>query len=159
MKNTLFLTVLLLLGLFACQNDSGDAVREIRSGEGEVSKMVRNPVSAELPLDTNQLARISYFEPEFDFGTVDEGDVVEHTFKFKNTGKVPLTILNARSSCGCTVPEWSDEPIPPGGVGEINAKFNTTAKMHEQNKWITITANTHPNETKVLLKGMVNPKN
>ncbi|HAD11713.1 MAG TPA: DUF1573 domain-containing protein, partial [Saprospirales bacterium] len=62
-----------------------------------------------------------------------------------------------RSSCGCTVPEWPEEPIPPGGTGEIKAKFDTEGKMKEQKKTITVTANTYPNETKIMLKGMVTP--
>jgi hypothetical protein len=82
---------------------------------------------------------------------------VEHRFKFKNTGQVPLTILNAISSCGCTIPEWPEDPIPPGGTGEILAKFNTTGKPNDQKKTISITANTYPNLTKVVLMGHVNP--
>lgn len=117
--------------------------------------MVRNPITADLPLDSNKLARIEYAEPEFDFGEVNEGAVVEHQFQFTNTGKVPLTILNARSSCGCTIPEWPHDPIPPGGTGVITAKFNTKGKRAEQRKLIYITANTYPNETKVMVKGTV----
>lgn len=157
MKNKLFLGLLLAaFALGACKNDK-TGVQEIRDGHN--AGMVRNPITADLPLDTNQLARISYEQPEFDFGAVTEGDEVIHKFKFTNTGKVPLTILKARSSCGCTIPEWPEEPIPPGGSGEIEAKFNTTAKLKEQKKLIYVTANTYPNETHVTLKGFVNPSN
>jgi len=119
--------------------------------------MIRNPATANMPTDTNQLARIIFEQPEFLFGTVNEGDMVEHVFKFTNTGTIPLTILKCRSSCGCTVPEWPEEPIPPGGTGEIKAKFNTEGKMNDQKKSITVTANTYPNESKVVLKGFVTP--
>ena len=157
MKNSIFIIALLLVVANACQNDGSDGVQEIRAADGTNSSMIRNPATADMPLDSNQLARITYEQPEYDFGEVKEGDIVEHTFKFTNTGDVPLTILKARSSCGCTIPEWSEEPIPPGGTGELFAKFNTTAKHDEQKKWITVTANTYPNETKVLLKGIVKP--
>ena len=153
MKLTLFAGVFLLL-LTACKNDAG--VQEIRN-DGPNASMVRNPASADYPTDTNQLARIAYEEREFDFGETEEGAVVEHIFKFTNTGKVPLIISGARSSCGCTVPKWPEEPIPPGGQGEISAKFNTDGKPNEQKKMITVTANTYPNETSVTLKGMVKP--
>lgn len=153
MKNSLFLLCILALGWAACQNDG---VQEIRNG-GPNSDLVRNPATANLPTDTNQLARIAYEQPEFEFGTVDEGQIVEHVFKFTNVGKVPLTILKCRSSCGCTIPEWPEEPIPPGGTGEIKAKFNTEGKSREQKKTITVTANTYPNDTRVVLKGVVNP--
>ncbi len=155
MKNTLLFFVLIALAWTSCKNDSG-GVQEIRSG-GPNSELVRNPATANMPTDTNMLARIKFDEPEFDFGTVNEGHIVEHTFKFTNTGKVPLTILNCRSSCGCTVPEWPENPIPPGGTGEIKAKFNTDGKIREQKKSITVSANTYPNDNKVLLKGLVLP--
>lgn len=154
MKNSLFLLLILAFAWTACQNDSA-GVQETRGG-GPNSELIRNPATANMPTDTNLLARITFEQAEFDFGTVNEGDVVEHTFKFTNTGKVPLTILKCRSSCGCTVPEWPEEPIPPGGIGEITAKFNTEGKTREQKKSITVTANTYPNESKVMLKGMVN---
>jgi len=155
MKNRFFLLLLIAFAWTACKNDSG-GVQEIRGG-GPNSELIRNPATANMPTDTNQLARITYDQPEFEFGTVNEGDVVEHVFRFTNTGKVPLTILKCRSSCGCTVPEWPEEPIPPGGTGEIKAKFNTEGKMNDQKKSITVTANTYPNESKVVIKGFVTP--
>lgn len=155
MKNSLFFCVLLTSFWWACKNDGGDSVQELRKGNGPNSSLIRNPATANLPLDTNQLARITYAEPEFQFGEVKEGTVVEHQFEFTNTGKVPLTILNARSSCGCTIPEWPHDPVLPGGKGTITAKFNTEGKLREQNKTIYVTANTYPNETKVVLRGVV----
>lgn len=155
MLKHLFLLIVLIAG--ACAGDGkGEQVKGIESpADGPNSSLVRNPASADLPLDTNQLARITYAEPVFEFGTVKEGTVVEHQFQFTNTGNVPLTILRARSSCGCTVPEWSEEPIPPGGTGVITAKFNTDGKGGEQRKPIYVMANTHPNETKLELRGTV----
>ncbi len=155
MKKSLIL-ILLIAGIMAsCKNDS-HSVQENRGG-GPNSELIRNPATANMPTDTNMLARIVFEQPEFDFGTVNEGDIVNHTFKFTNVGKVPLTILKCQASCGCTIPEWPEEPIPPGGTGEIKAKFNTEGKLKEQKKSITVTANTYPNASKVVLKGMVNP--
>ena len=139
----------------ACKSDGSDGVQEIKSGPN--ADLVRNPASASQPLDTTNVARMTYEETEFDFGQADEGVVVEHKFKFRNTGKSPLLIQKARSSCGCTIPEWPEEPIPPGGTGEITAKFNTDGKPGEQSKQIRVTANTYPSETKVTLKGYVRP--
>lgn len=154
MKHSFWLFLSVVALFFACKNDN-DGVHEVRDGGN--ADLIRNPASANQPLDTNQLARITYEETEFDFGQVDEGTKVTHQFKFRNTGSVPLVIQKARSSCGCTVPEWPDEPIPPGGTGEITAKFNTEGKTMNQKKDIRVTANTYPNETKVTLKGYVNP--
>lgn len=154
MKNGLLLLFVGVFAFLACKNDKTEGVQELSGGPN--SDMIRNPATAELTGDTNQLARIRFDESEFDFGEVTEGAIVTHSFKFTNTGKVPLTILNARSTCGCTIPEWPDEPIPPGGTGEILAKFNTDMKKNQQRKAITVTANTYPNETQIMLKGMVN---
>lgn len=156
LKHNLLFILIAALAWVACKNDKAESVQQIPAG-GSNAGRVHNPATANQPVDTSQLARITYEEPEFDFGQANEGDVVEHKFKFTNTGKAPLTILKARSSCGCTIPEYPEEPIPPGGTGEITAKFNTEGKHNEQKKIIHITANTYPSETSVLLKGFVNP--
>ncbi|MBL7826379.1 MAG: DUF1573 domain-containing protein [Saprospiraceae bacterium] len=154
MKHSILFFAILTFAAIACKNEPG-----VKKGDGGPnSDMINNPVTADLPTDTNLLARIMYDMPTYEFGTVNEGDVVTHKFTFTNTGKVPLTILKARSTCGCTVPEWPEEPIPPGGKGEITASFNTEGKMNNQTKTITVTANTYPNETRVKLVGIVNPK-
>jgi len=57
-----------------------------------------------------------------------EGEKVVHVYKFKNSGKEPLVISNAKGSCGCTVPEWPREPIPVGGSGEIRVQFDSKVK-------------------------------
>lgn len=105
-----------------------------------------------------QPAEISFEEKEYDFGTVNEGETVVHTFVFTNTGEVPLIIQNATASCGCTVPEWPKEPVPAGETGKIEVKFNTTGRPNQQSKTITITANTEPKMTNLKIKGMVQPK-
>lgn len=157
MKPVFLICLIAGLNLIACKNDGTDGVKEIR-GEGPNASVIRNPATADMPLDTNQLARITYTEPEFNFGIVNEGEVITHVFKFTNSGNVPLVIQKARSSCGCTIPEWPEGAIAPGGTGEILAKFNTTGKMGQQHKVIYVTANTYPNESKVSLVGEVTPQ-
>ncbi len=97
-------------------------------------------------------------EGRFDFGKADEGDIVKHSFKFKNVGTEPLVISNARGSCGCTVPTWPKEPVPPGGNGEIYVEFNTKGKPGVQSKRVTVTANTNPTETFLEIRGEVKGK-
>jgi hypothetical protein len=151
------LSVMIAAALFAaCKNDGKEGgVRELQGGDGPNASLIRNPATADMPMDTNQLARMVFQEKVFDFGQINEGDIVEHRFKFTNTGKVPLTILNARSSCGCTTPDWPKDPIPPGGTGDIYAKFNSDGRTGDQAKLIMVTANTFPNEISVKLKGFV----
>ncbi len=95
---------------------------------------------------------------DHDFGTIKEGDVVHHKFEFTNTGDAPLIIQSAKGSCGCTVPDWSKEPIPIGGKGFVNATFNSKGKPNVQNKTVTITANTWPKLTTLRIKAMVTPQ-
>jgi hypothetical protein len=98
-------------------------------------------------VDPATAANVVFAENEFDFGTLEEGEKVEHVFKFENTSANPLTISNARGSCGCTVPEWPREPIAPGESGEIKVKFDSKGKKGKQSKTVTISANTIPGNT------------
>ena len=90
------------------------------------------------------------FEEEFhDFGEIQEGQVVEHTFVFTNEGSGPLIISQAKPSCGCTVPEWPRQPIAPGQKGQIKVSFNSSNRAGRQDKRVTLTTNAVP-QTKVL---------
>ncbi len=104
-------------------------------------------------------SEMTFEESTFDFGKIMDGDKVEHVFEFVNTGKAPLIISNAKGSCGCTVPVWPKEPIPPGEKGEIKVVYNSKGKGKvggkNENKTVTITANTQPAETRIFIKGIV----
>lgn len=101
---------------------------------------------------------LTFQKEEHDFGKIDEGDVVEHTFEFTNTGDADLVISQAQATCGCTVPEWPKEPIAPGEKGKITARFNSAGKPNLQSKTITITANTWPEKSTLRIKADVAPK-
>lgn len=104
------------------------------------------------------LPAFEFQNTEHDFGTINEGDVVEYTYAFKNTGAAPLIILNAQGSCGCTASDWTKEPIPVGSTGFVKAKFDSNGKTNIQNKTVTVTANTWPKQTVLRFKAMVTPK-
>jgi hypothetical protein len=110
------------------------------------------------PMPTGPTTIIKYDSEIHNFGSADEGDVVKHVFKFTNAGKEPLLISNAKGSCGCTVPTWPKEPVPPGGSGELAVEFNTKGKPGKQSKRITVTANTVPTETFLEIAGDVRSK-
>jgi len=157
MKTKLILFTLAIL-MVSCNSEqaSEEGIQEIPS-DGKIASIIRNPVSAQSS-DTTNVAKLTFVEEEFNFGEIDEGGVVKHTFEFTNTGKVPLLITHARSTCGCTIPEWPEEPIPAGETGEINVIFDTKGKGGYQEKPVTITANTFPAQTVVSVKGRVFPK-
>lgn len=162
MKNLLWMSALLLLAFTSCTSTEKEqeiavvGAEEVRTMDGiRNSTLINNPVSANEAITADEAAQISFEEEVFDFGDIVEGDVVEHVFKFTNTGKNPLVINNAKGSCGCTVPEWPRDPIAPGQSGEIAVKFNSTGKQGEQNKTVTISANTLPNKTVIRVVGGV----
>lgn len=91
--------------------------------------------------------KISFVEKEFDFGEIIQGTHVSHLFKFTNTGNAPLVITGARSSCGCTIPEYTKEPIMPGEKGDLLVRFDGSGRG-VVNKTITLLTNTEGvNET------------
>ena len=92
----------------------------------------------------------------FDFGTINEGEVVEHTFNFKNEGAYPLIINNITSSCGCTTPEWPRDPVLSNAASSIKVRFDSKNKSGPQAKTITVYANTEPSNYELRLKGIVN---
>lgn len=98
-------------------------------------------------VDPATAAKIAFEETSYDFGTIKEGEKVEHIFKFSNTSSNPLIITNAKGSCGCTVPEWPKEPIAPGASSEIKVSFDSKGKKGPNTKNVTITANTIPANT------------
>jgi len=114
------------------------------------------PVSEEKP--TGPLPAIQFESMDHDFGTVIEGQKVSYTYSVKNVGQAPLIIQNAQPSCGCTVPDWTKAPIPPGKTGFVKAEFDTHGKTGIQNKTITVTSNAWPKTTMIKFKAMVTPK-
>ena len=112
----------------------------------------------EIDENTNKEPVISFDKKIWDFGTITDGEVVEHTFRFTNTGTNDLIISNASASCGCTIPEWPKEPIAPGEKGEIKVEFNSNGKKDMVTKDITILANTNPVKTILQIKVFVEKK-
>jgi hypothetical protein len=121
--------------------------------------VAKKEASKQAPSKSSMLApsTIEFVEYEWDFGTMDEGDRVEHIFKFKNTGTEPLILEKCKGSCGCTVPECPKEPILPGAEGEIKVAFNSKGKKNSQTKRVTVTSNTDPEQTILTIKAQVTP--
>ncbi len=103
-------------------------------------------------------ASASFDKTQFDFGTVNEGDIVETTFVITNSGKTDLIITDAKTTCGCTVPTWPRTPIKPGESEDIKVKFNTAGKRNKQSKTITLLTNTEKGSESFRIKGFVTPK-
>ncbi len=76
-----------------------------------------------------------------DFGNLQQGPEATYNFKFTNVGKSPLIIQRCTSSCGCTIPKWSKDPIMPGKSGTIAVRYATKDKTGSFNKTIYIQSN------------------
>jgi len=100
--------------------------------------------------------------PEIEFEKVvhDYGDVPYNgdgkcEFRFTNTGNEPLLVLKPKSSCGCTVSTWPQDPILPGKSEVIKVTYRTN-RVGNFDKKVTVTSNAVQNPTVVLrIKGRV----
>jgi Protein of unknown function (DUF1573) len=101
-------------------------------------------------------AAISIEKPTFEFGTIYEGDKVQHAFKFTNSGNKPLIITNVEVTCGCTVPKgWPRDPIMPGDRAELQVQFNSAGKVGKQSKVVTIVSNSVTGNTQLTISATV----
>lgn len=111
----------------------------------------------------NKFATYPKTEIEFDkthhnFGTIQQGQIVETQFVLKNIGANDLYIESARASCGCTVPEVTKEAIKPGKSTPIKVKFDSNGKQGNVEKTITITCNSENLVEQVKIKATIKTK-
>lgn len=139
MKRIIWSTMVAALGFTACDGGQGN-----EGGEQEITTA-----------NVESTTTIEFENDVYDFGSITQGEKVNHTFNFTNTGESDLVIVSAKGSCGCTVPEWPKEPIAPGQMGEIKVVFNSEGKKGKQHKRVSIVANTEPATSAVTLKGDV----
>ena len=92
-------------------------------------------------LNPSDLTMVHFDTTRFDFGKIKDGTKVQHTFKIKNTGAVPLVITNVSASCGCTIPSYSKEPVAPSAEADIHIEFDSKDRKGIQQKNILVTAN------------------
>lgn len=152
------LAVALVGFLASCQNANQgvrEAAREnVTNAVQPATSTAQNP-AATPAAPAGPTTVMAFNETTFDFGTVNEGEKVAHTYVFKNTGNEPLILSDAKGSCGCTVPDWPREPIAPGAEAEVTVEFNSKGKKGKRNQKVTITANTNPPQTFIYLTGEV----
>jgi hypothetical protein len=101
---------------------------------------------------------VTIIDSVYNFGKVTDGEKVEYNYRFINSGNKPLIISDARASCGCTVPEKPDAPIPPGQTGYLKVVFSSKGRVGDVHKEITVTSNAYPAFPTLLLTGEVIPE-
>jgi hypothetical protein len=99
---------------------------------------------AKVASDSANFTTIQWIDSIKNFDKIVEGQKLEVVYHFKNTGNKPLVITDVVPGCGCTVADKPAEPIMPGKEGEIKAAFDSQGKAGQQQKYITVKANTKP---------------
>lgn len=109
------------------------------------------------PVVSTSLAEMTFETETHDFGTIDYSGNGTYEFKFKNTGKEPLIITDAKGSCGCTVPTYpKNVPIKPGESEVIKVTYDTK-RAGNFTKTVTIHSNAKTPEKVITIKGKVDP--
>lgn len=142
-----------LLGLLtACNSEKGN--KEVKDPL-KASEVINNPESEVNKGDQKPL--MAFDHTVFDFGKLTTGQTFEHTFTFTNRGNAPLIVSSAVSSCGCTVPAYSNEPVMPGKEGKIVVRFDSEGKLGIQERQVTVITNAQPDRYLLTLRGTVVP--
>jgi hypothetical protein len=150
MKNSIFVVALLAAFTFtSCKENAADKVKEENVEVASQGEMNSQAVPGKYPVMT-------FDKTEHDFGRIAQGTNVEHLFTFTNTGEAPLVLSDAKASCGCTVPTFTKDPIPPGGRGEMLVKFNGSGQ-NQRTIPVTVTANTERGTERVTVNVFVEP--
>lgn len=100
---------------------------------------------------------IEFERSSHNFGKIKDGDVVEHVYKFKNTGANPLIIDEVVATCGCTVPSYTKTPVAPGATGEIAISFNSKGRAGNVDKDIYVKSNAQEPSISLNFKAVVTP--
>ena len=113
-----------------------------------------------LPLMSQTVApKISFNEEIHDFGKFQEADgKVTHKFEFINSGGSDLIVQNVSASCGCTAPQWTREPVPPGGKGFVAATYDPSGRPGAFRKYVTVISNSNPGNVRLTITGEVAAK-
>lgn len=170
MKMNKIIGTFLILGMssffVACSGEkSSEASTDETNASAEITNTITDDASTAITTEvatetdstevTANLAAIQFEETVHDFGNIKEGEKVEHTFKFKNTGNVPLILTGVQPSCGCTASDYTKEPVAPGGEGTISLTFDSKGKPGTVNKTATVKANIAGGQTIISFKGNV----
>ncbi len=88
---------------------------------------------------------------EYDFGNINQNDIVKHSFTITNTGDDVLKISDIRASCGCTAATPEKNELKPGESTKLLVSFNSKGRKGPQTKTVNIKTN-DPNNANLVLK-------
>jgi hypothetical protein len=101
---------------------------------------------------------IHFDSNKHDFGTIQNGEIIHHTFTYKNTGSDTLYITGVTTDCGCTVPDLAEEMVLPDSTGIIKVTYNSKDDAGRVLQYLTVKHNSAKGYTFLTLSGFVNAK-
>ncbi|MGM5468644.1 DUF1573 domain-containing protein [Flavobacteriaceae bacterium LMO-SS05] len=113
-----------------------------------------NGIDYTKPVPNENAGVLSFETEEIDYGTIPQNADGVKVFKFTNTGSNPVVISQVKTSCGCTVPTYSKEPVLAGSTGEIQIKYATN-RIGKFTKTITVISNASEPNKVIKIKGEV----
>jgi len=162
MKNkiiTYLLAGTVVLSQLACSPKVKEQQTEsVATTETSVGQSVATEAAAsQVATQPAEFAQFQFETQEYNFGTIQQGKKVSYTYRFTNIGKVPLVISQVQPQCGCTAADYTKDPVPPGGTGQIVLEFDSSGKEGQQNKITTVFANIQGGSTILAMTGVVQP--
>jgi hypothetical protein len=126
----------------------GCKTNDKKPGEGSIPVVEKQKALK----DSANFTTVEWLDSTYkDLGKMVEGQQIEVSFRFRNTGEKNLIIADVTASCGCTVPEKPEKPFAPGEEGVIKAKFDSNGRpVGENRKEVYVTANTRPSVSQSL---------
>lgn len=173
MKKTLSIIALSVigLGLVSCKKENKETAGTETTAADSTSmnapaavsgdSSAVTPVSADAataaPASNQPFTTIALSESNFDFGNIKKGNKVEHVYEVTNTGTNPLVISEVKPACGCTVPDFTKEPIMPGKKGKITLHFDSSNFDGNVNKSADVFANVEKAPIKLTFTANIQP--
>ena len=106
--------------------------------------------------DNASQPNILFEERVYDFGIAGPDQKITHTFKFTNTGSLPLKIERVSTSCACAAVLLSAREIPSGSQGSVRAIFEPRRYKDKQEDIITVYSNDPEKpEIDLTIKGVI----
>ena len=99
-------------------------------------------------------AGITFMETRIEYGQMEFNADGNREYVFINTGTAPLFLTHVKSTCGCTIPEWSKEPVHPGDTGRIQIVYDTH-RVGIFNKAVYVYSNAIEGTQRLYLRGEV----
>lgn len=133
MKNIFFILVA-IFSVVSCQNNEGESKESLTEQQ------------IEQPIKKIDLTSVAFEHQEYDFGSIQQGEIVSYTFTYTNSGENDLVVYTVETDCGCTVPKYGTKPLKPNEKGEIEVQFNSSGYRGNQIKKVRMYINSEPSE-------------